>query len=90
MPKIAELVRSAPVNLAVSLHATTDAVRDVLVPLNRRFPLRELLGDAARRCPSCRGAGPVFFEYTLMDGVNDAARGRRAAGRGCSPASPPR
>jgi 23S rRNA (adenine2503-C2)-methyltransferase len=38
VPRIPELLESVPVNLAVSLHATTDAVRDELVPLNRRFP----------------------------------------------------
>ncbi len=71
VPKIAALVRGAPVNLAVSLHATTDAVRDVLVPLNRRFPLKSLLG-ALSALPELSRRRPVFFEYTLMAGVNDA------------------
>jgi 23S rRNA (adenine2503-C2)-methyltransferase len=71
VPRIAELVTSVPVNLAVSLHATTDAVRDVLVPLNRKFPLRELLG-ALRALPGLSRRHPVFFEYTLMEGVNDS------------------
>ena len=71
VPKLAELLRAAPVNLAVSLHATTDAVRDVLVPLNRRFPLRELLG-ALRALPGLSRRHPIFFEYTLMEGVNDS------------------
>jgi 23S rRNA (adenine2503-C2)-methyltransferase len=71
VPKLAELVRAAPVNLAVSLHATTDAVRDELVPLNRRFPLRTLLGALAA-LPELSRRRPVFFEYTLMAGVNDA------------------
>ena len=44
VPKIATLLASVPVNLAVSLHAATDAVRDVLVPINKRFPLATLLG----------------------------------------------
>jgi 23S rRNA (adenine2503-C2)-methyltransferase len=70
VPKLAELVRGANVNLAVSLHATTDAVRDVLVPLNRRFPLRSLLGALAE-LPELSRRRPVFFEYTLMAGVND-------------------
>jgi 23S rRNA (adenine2503-C2)-methyltransferase len=69
--RIPTLLRAAPVNLAVSLHATTDAVRDVLVPLNRRFPLRELLGTLAA-LPELSRRRPVFFEYTLMEGVNDA------------------
>jgi 23S rRNA (adenine2503-C2)-methyltransferase len=71
VPRIAELVTSVPVNLAVSLHATTDAVRDVLVPLNRRFPLRDLLG-ALSALPGLSRRHPVFFEYTLMEGVNDS------------------
>jgi 23S rRNA (adenine2503-C2)-methyltransferase len=59
------------VNLAVSLHAATDAVRDRLVPLNRRFPIAELLA-ALRALPEITPRRPVFFEYTLIEGVNDA------------------
>jgi 23S rRNA (adenine2503-C2)-methyltransferase len=71
VPRIGELLRSVPVNLAVSLHATTDELRDRLVPLNRRFPLRSLLGEL--RSLECIGPRrPVFFEYTLIDGVNDS------------------
>jgi len=69
VPRIGELLRSVPVNLAVSLHASTDEVRDRLVPLNRRFPLHVLLGELrSLDCISPRR--PVFFEYTLIDGVN--------------------
>jgi 23S rRNA (adenine2503-C2)-methyltransferase len=71
VPRIAELLAAVPVNLAVSLHATTDALRDVLVPLNKRFPLGELLG-ALRRIPQLSRRHPVFVEYTLMAGVNDS------------------
>jgi 23S rRNA (adenine2503-C2)-methyltransferase len=71
VPRIAELLAAVPVNLAVSLHATTDEVRDVLVPLNKRFPLAELLG-ALRRIPQLSRRHPVFVEYTLMEGVNDS------------------
>ena len=70
VPKIRGLLEVAPVNLAVSLHATSDDVRDVLVPLNRRFPLAELLG-ALRAEPLINARRPVFFEYTLLAGVND-------------------
>jgi len=69
-PKIEELLRVAPVNLAISLHATTDEVRDRLVPLNRRFPLGELL-DRLRALDTVNPRRPVFFEYTLIAGVND-------------------
>lgn len=71
VPKIAPLLEVAPVNLAVSLHAATDAVRDVLVPLNRRYPLAELIG-ALRSLPALGPRHPIFFEYTLMEGVNDS------------------
>jgi 23S rRNA (adenine2503-C2)-methyltransferase len=70
VPKIGELLSRVPVNLAVSLHATTDAVRDQLVPLNQRYPLEVLLG-ALRALPAVTPRRPVFFEYTLIGGVND-------------------
>ena len=76
VPRIAELLAAVPVNLAVSLHATTDEVRDVLVPLNKRFPLRELLG-ALRRIPQLSRRHPVFVEYTLLAGVNDSREDAR-------------
>ena len=68
--KIRPLLESVPVNIAVSLHATTDDVRDRLVPLNRRFPLNELLATL-RGLDCITPRRPVFFEYTLIDGVND-------------------
>lgn len=78
-PRIADLASQSPVNLAVSLHATRDELRDVLVPLNRRFPIAVLL-EALRALPGLSRRRPVFFEYTLMDGVNDSpAEARRLA-----------
>jgi 23S rRNA (adenine2503-C2)-methyltransferase len=71
VPKLGELLDVAPIHLAVSLHATTDAVRDSLVPLNRRFPLDVLLGEL-RRLDTVNRRRPVFFEYTLIAGVNDS------------------
>lgn len=71
VPRIRPLLELAPVNLAISLHATTDSVRDVLVPLNRRFPLDVLLGTLKAE-PLIGRRRPVFFEYTLMEGVNDS------------------
>lgn len=65
-----------PVNLAVSLHAPDDALRDRLVPVNRRWPLREVL-DAAAACARSRGRR-VTFEYTLIDRVNDTPEQARA------------
>ena len=69
--RLAELLEAAPVNLAVSLHAATDALRDELVPLNRRFPLATLM-DGLRALPQLGPRRPVFFEYTLIEGVNDS------------------
>ena len=80
LPKIRPLLESVPVNLAVSLHATTDDVRDRLVPLNRRFPLRELLATL-RALDGITARRPVFFEYTLIDGVNDGPEDARRLAR---------
>jgi 23S rRNA (adenine2503-C2)-methyltransferase len=71
VPKLAELLTAVPVNLAVSLHATTDAVRDRLVPINRRYPLADLLG-LLRDLDSITPRRPIFFEYTLIAGMNDS------------------
>ncbi len=76
LPQIAPLLEVAPIHLAVSLHATTDEVRDVLVPLNRRFPIAELL-ETLREEPRINRRRPVFFEYTLMAGVNDSVEDAR-------------
>jgi 23S rRNA (adenine2503-C2)-methyltransferase len=56
-------------SLAISLHATTDAQRDALVPINRRYPIAELIA-AVRRLPA-RRRGRITFEYVLLAGVND-------------------
>ena len=75
-PKIAELGRAVPVRLAVSLHAARDELRDVLVPLNRRFPIAELL-EACAAFPTPRRER-LSFEYTLIAGVNDSPADARA------------
>jgi 23S rRNA (adenine2503-C2)-methyltransferase len=56
-------------NIAISLHATTDAARDALVPINRKWKIRELL-DMCRRLPVGKRRR-ITFEYVLLDGVND-------------------
>jgi 23S rRNA (adenine2503-C2)-methyltransferase len=76
LPKIEELIAIAPINLAVSLHATTDRVRDQLVPLNKRYPLDALL-DLLRGLDGVNHRRPVFFEYTLIEGVNDSLEDAR-------------
>ncbi len=59
------------VNLAVSLHAVTDPLRDRLVPLNRKYPLAELLA-ACRRYPGVNNARRITFEYVMLRDVNDS------------------
>jgi len=76
LPQIAPLLEVAPIHLAVSLHATTDEVRDVLVPLNKRYPIAALL-ETLREEPRINRRRPVFFEYTLIEGVNDSVEDAR-------------
>jgi 23S rRNA (adenine2503-C2)-methyltransferase len=64
------LLAEFQVNLAVSIHATTDELRDRLAPINRRYPLADLLG-ACRRLPLQRRRR-ITFEYVMLDGVNDS------------------
>lgn len=70
VPMIDKLAKDCPVALAVSLHAPLDALRDDLVPLNKKYPLHELLEACARYLP----AAPrdfLTFEYCMLAGVND-------------------
>jgi len=59
------------VGLAVSLHAVTDELRDEIVPLNRKYPIAELLA-ACRRYPGASNARRITFEYVMLRGVNDS------------------
>ena len=65
------------VNLAVSLHAVTDELRDELVPLNRKYPIAELLA-ACRRYPGASNARRITFEYVMLSGINDTDADARA------------
>ena len=70
VPMMDRLAQDVPVALAVSLHAPNDALRDNLVPLNRKYPLAELMAACGRYLP----AAPrdfITFEYCMLDGVND-------------------
>ncbi|MDT8991725.1 23S rRNA (adenine(2503)-C(2))-methyltransferase RlmN [Curvibacter sp. APW13] len=71
VPMIDRLAQDCPVALAVSLHAPNDSLRDHLVPLNRKYPLRELM-DASHRYLSSAPRDFVTFEYCMLDGVNDS------------------
>jgi len=75
VPEMLELGRRIRVNLAVSLNATTDAVRDQLMPVNRRYPLSELL-RACREYPLAPRQR-ITFEYILIRGINDTPEDAR-------------
>ena len=70
VPMIDRLAADCPVALAVSLHAPTDELRDALVPLNRKYPLAELLA-ACTRYLAHAPRDFITFEYCMLDGVND-------------------
>ena len=70
VPMMDRLGQDVPVALAVSLHAPTDALRDNLVPLNRKYPLHELM-DACRRYLAHAPRDFITFEYCMLEGVND-------------------
>jgi 23S rRNA (adenine2503-C2)-methyltransferase len=59
------------VNLAVSLHAVTDELRNELVPINRKWPIAELL-EACRAYPGAKNARRITFEYVMLKGLNDS------------------
>ncbi len=80
VPLIPRLGRELGVKLAVSLHATTDALRDVLVPLNKKYPIAELI-QACRDYPAADNARRITFEYVMLKGVNDADTDARALAR---------
>ncbi|WP_428424208.1 23S rRNA (adenine(2503)-C(2))-methyltransferase RlmN [Methylibium sp.] len=71
VPMIDRLREDCPVALAVSLHAPTDALRDDLVPLNRKYPVQELL-QACQRYLEAAPRDFITFEYCMLDGVNDS------------------
>ena len=89
VPMIDRLSQECPVALAVSLHASNDALRDSLVPLNRKYPLRELMAACVRYLDFAP-RDFVTFEYCMLDGVNDTdahAHELLALVRGAQPVS---
>jgi len=65
------------VNLAVSLHAVTDELRDIIMPINRKYPLRDLMA-ACRDYPGLSNARRITFEYVMLKGINDSPADARA------------
>lgn len=76
-PMIQKCGAELGVNLAISLHAVTDALRDQIIPLNRKYPLHELL-QACRDYPGLSNARRITFEYVMLKGVNDSDADARA------------
>lgn len=75
VPQMRQLGRDSPVNLAISLHATDDRLRSELMPVNRTYPLAELL-HACREYP-LPPRKRITFEYILLDGINDSPKQAR-------------
>ncbi len=77
VPQLEPLGTRTQAMLAISLHATNDALRDVLVPLNKKYPLDELMAGI-RAYPGLSNARRVTFEYVMLKGVNDSPAEARA------------
>jgi 23S rRNA (adenine2503-C2)-methyltransferase len=77
VPNIARIGSEIGVMLAVSLHAVRNDLRDQLVPLNRKYPIEELLA-ACRAYPGLTNARRITFEYVMLKGVNDSASDAKA------------
>ena len=77
VPELTALGERTQAMLAISLHATNDPLRDTLVPLNRRYPIGELMA-AIRAYPGLSNARRVTFEYVMLKGVNDSPADAKA------------
>ena len=77
VPEMARLGAECGTMLAVSLHATGDALREKLVPLNRKYPIAELM-QACRDYPGASNARRITFEYVMLKGINDSPAEARA------------
>jgi 23S rRNA (adenine2503-C2)-methyltransferase len=77
VPMIERCGAELGVNLAISLHATNDELRDKLVPLNRKYPIHDLMA-ACRSYPSGGNTRRITFEYIMLDGINDSPAEARA------------
>ena len=77
VPEIKRCGDDLAVNLAISLHAVRDELRNELVPINRKYPLAELI-EACRHYPGLSNARRITWEYVMLDGVNDSDEDCRA------------
>ncbi len=71
VPMIRQCGADLGINLAISLHAVSDELRDVIMPINKKYPLKELL-QACREYPGSNNARRITFEYVMLKGVNDS------------------
>lgn len=76
VPKIVPLAKDAGTNLAISLHAVTDDLRNQIVPINRKYPIKDLL-EACREYQSIVNDRHIMFEYVMLNGVNDSIEDAR-------------
>ena len=72
VPGIMRMKETLDCSLAISLHAPTDSVRNVLVPVNRKYPIKDLLAAASEYIESRQSLRKLIIEYTLIEGVNDS------------------
>ena len=77
VPEFCRCGLETDVNLAISLHAVTDDVRDILVPINQKYPIKDLL-NACREYPGVSNSRRITFEYVMLKGINDSASDARA------------
>ena len=77
VPMIERLGKDVGVNLAISLHAVTDDLRAEIMPINKKYPLKDLMA-ALRAYPTANNANRITFEYILLKGVNDSKADARA------------
>jgi 23S rRNA (adenine2503-C2)-methyltransferase len=77
VPMIGRAGEELGVNLAISLHAVTDELRDKIVPINRKYPIKELM-QACRDYPTLNNARRITFEYVMLKDVNDSPAEARA------------
>lgn len=71
VPRIEQMGQELDVGLAISLHAVRDDLRDILVPINKKYPLKDLI-KACRNYPAARNSRRITWEYVMLKGINDS------------------
>ena len=72
-PQINQLSSAIDVSLAISLHAPIDSLRDEIVPINKKYPIKELMKSCKKYLSDYGGKRSITIEYILIDGINDSA-----------------